>query len=272
MPFIQTSTLHTYYEMAGAGAPVLVLSGTGGDLRKKPTIMDSPLTAGFRVLSYDQRGLGQSEKPEIGYTMQAYADDAAALMDALGLESAHVLGLSFGGMVAQEFALAHPDRIKKLALFCTSPGGAGGASYPLDELEHLDLEARASAMLRLGDTRIDADTIIAMPKLVEMTMARLDRSDFAHEDGHARGISGQLAARKTHDCWARLEKITCPVWLAGGRFDGIALPQSMQNMATRLPDATLKFYDGGHLFMLQDPEVYTDLAGFFRSTRTGGAS
>ena len=73
----------TYYEMAGSGAPVLVLSGTGGDLRKKPTIMDSPLTAGFTVISYDQRGLGQSEKPQDGYTMAAYADDAAALMDAL---------------------------------------------------------------------------------------------------------------------------------------------------------------------------------------------
>ena len=66
--------------------------------------------------------------------------------------------------------------------------------------------------------------------------------------------------------------ITCPVWLAGGRFDGIALPQSMQNMATRIPDATLKFYDGGHLFMVQDPDVYTDLADFFRSNPAGGVT
>jgi len=272
MPFIQTRTLNTYYEMAGSGVPLLVLSGTGGDLRKKPTIMDSPLTAGFNVISYDQRGLGQSEKPANGYTMAAYAEDTAALMDALELESEHVLGLSFGGMVAQEFALAYPERVKYLALFCTSPGGAGGASYPLDELDDLDLQARAKAMLQLGDTRIDDAIIGAHPELVERTMARLDRSEFAHEDNQTRGISGQLSARKAHDCWARLENITCPVWLAGGRFDGIARPQSMENMAARLPDATLKFYDGGHLFMLQDPEVYTDLAGFFRSTRTGGAS
>jgi 3-oxoadipate enol-lactonase len=240
-------------------------------LRKKPTIMDSPLTAGFNVISYDQRGLGQSEKPANSYTMAAYAEDAAALMDALELESAHVLGLSFGGMVAQEFALAYPERVKYLALFCTSPGGAGGASYPLDELDGLDLQARAKAMLRLGDTRIDDAIIDAHPELVERNMARLDRSEFADEDNHARGISGQLSARKAHDCWARLENITCPVWLAGGRFDGIARPQSMENMAARLPDATLKFYDGGHLFMVQDPEVYTDLAGFFRSTPAGGA-
>ena len=271
MPFIQTRTLNTYYEMDGTGVPVLVLSGTGGDLRKKPTIMDSPLTGGFNVISYDQRGLGQSEKPSNGYTMGAYAEDAAALMDALELQSAHVLGLSFGGMVAQEFALAYPKRVKYLALFCTSPGGAGGVSYPLDELDGLNLRARARAMLRLSDTRIDDAIIDAHPELVAKTMARLDRSEFAHEDNHAHGISGQLSARKTHDCWERLGNITCPVWLAGGHFDGIARAQSMKNMAARLPDATLKFYDGGHLFMVQDPEVYTDLAGFFRSTPAGGA-
>ena len=272
MPRIQTRTLNTYYEMAGQGVPVFVFSGTGGDLRKKPTILDSPLTADFNVISYDQRGLGQSEKPQDGYTMAAYAEDAAALMDALEIESAHVLGISFGGMVAQEFALAYPNRLKRLALFCTSPGGTGGISYPLHELEHLDLETHAKTMLLLGDTRIDDDVIKTNPELVNVTMARLDRSEFALEDGHARGISGQLSARKAHDCWARLEHITCPVWLAGGRFDGIALPQSMENMAARLPDASLKFYDGGHLFMVQDRDVYTDLAGFFRSTLTGGES
>ena len=150
MPFIQTRTLKTYYEMSGAGAPVLVLSGTGGDLRKKPTIMDSPLTAGFNVISYDQRGLGQSEKPQNVYTMAAYAEDAVALMDALEIESAHVLGISFGGMVAQEFALAYPNRLKRLALFCTSPGGAGGTSYPLDELEALDPASTCNSHAAVG--------------------------------------------------------------------------------------------------------------------------
>ena len=272
MPRIQTRTLNIYFEMAGEGDPMLVFSGTGGDLRKKPTILDSQLTADFNVISYDQRGLGQSEKPKDGYTMAAYAEDAAALMDALEIERAHVLGISFGGMVAQEFALAYPNRLKRLAMFCTSPGGTGGISYPLHELEHLDLETRAKTMLLLGDTRIDDDVIKTNPELVNVTMARLDRSEFAHEDGHARGISGQLSARKAHDCWARLEHITCPVWLAGGRFDGIALPQSMENMAARLPDASLKFYDGGHLFMVQDRDVYNDLAVFFRSTLAGGES
>ena len=81
--------------------PVLVLSGTGGDLRKKPTIMDSPLTAGL-TSSATTSGAGAKRKTQNGYTMAAYAEDAVALMDALEIESAHVLGISFGGMVAQE--------------------------------------------------------------------------------------------------------------------------------------------------------------------------
>lgn len=270
MPRIQTSTLNIYYEIAGTGPPLLVLSGTGGDLRNKPNIMDSPLTSTFQVISYDQRGLGQSEKPQDGYTMTAYADDAAALLDALGFDKVHVLGMSFGGMVAQEFCLAYPDRVNRVGLFCTSPGGAGGSSYPLHEFEALDLEGRARAMVLQGDTRISADILDAQPDILEAAMVRLDRSDFAHEDGHARGITGQLAARKDHDCWDRLGDITSPVWLAGGLYDGTALPQSMENMAQRLPNAILKFYEGGHLFMVQVPNVFTDLAYFLNADNPTG--
>ena len=99
--------------------------------------MDSPLTSHFCVTAYDQRGLGQSDKPEGPYSMRDYADDAAAVMDAMGIDKAMILGISFGGMVAQEFAVRHTARLSRLALWCTSPGGAGGASYPLHELEGL---------------------------------------------------------------------------------------------------------------------------------------
>ena len=138
MPLIQTRTLKTYYEMAGSGAPVLVLSGTGGDLRKKPNIMDSPLTAGFTVISYDQRGLGQSEKPHDGYTMANYAEDAVALMDALDIESAHVLGISLAAWWRRN--LPSPIQPPEASGAVLRPGGSGGISYPLHELEHLDLE------------------------------------------------------------------------------------------------------------------------------------
>ena len=101
MPHIQTKNLNIYYEQAGNGPDLLVLNGSGADLRSKPNVMDGPLTSHFRITCFDQRGLGQTEKPDSGYHMAAYADDAAALMDALNIEQALVLGISFGGMVGQ---------------------------------------------------------------------------------------------------------------------------------------------------------------------------
>lgn len=263
MPFIHTDRLRLYAEQAGSGPDVLVLNGTGSDLRLKPNIMDSPLTARFRVTAFDQRGLGQTDKPDGDYSMADYADDAAALLDALELARVMVLGISFGGMVGQELALRHPQRVSRMALFCTAPGGAGGASYPLHELADLDPEAHLEKMIKLNDTRVDDAHLAAHPELLDMARSRTDLSAYAEEPGWAVGRRKQLAARAGHDCWARLDRIACPVWLAGGLYDGIARPEIMRGMADRLPDARLDLYEGGHLFMLQDGKVFPDLMAFF---------
>lgn len=264
MPFIQTSRLTHYVEQAGSGETLLVISGTGADLRQKPNIMDSPLTSAFHVTAYDQRGLGQTEKPEGAYTMADYADDAAALMDALQIETAHVLGVSFGGMVAQELALRHPSRLHRLVLCCTAPGGDGGASYPLHELAELDDEKRLHEMMKLNDARIDDAVIAANPDMLELARQRTDLSAYSHEPRWAEGRAAQLAARAGHDCWTRLRDIACPVWLAGGKFDNIAPPEIMQNMANQIRNATLTLYEGGHLFMIQDGKFFPDMMGFFK--------
>ena len=123
MPFIAVRDINVYYEIAGAGPRLLYISGTGNDLRRKPNVFDSPLVEHFTVLSYDQRGLGQTDRPETPYTMADYAEDANALLGAVGWDRCVVMGVSFGGMVAQEFAMRYPKRIEKLVLACTSSGG-----------------------------------------------------------------------------------------------------------------------------------------------------
>ena len=133
MGFVTTKNLELYVEEGGKGLPVLYISGTGGDLRVKPGVLDGPLGSGHHVIAYDQRGLGQSEKPDGPYTMEQYADDAASLLDALGHDTVDVIGVSFGGMVAQHLALRHPDRIRRLVLCCTSPGGSL-PSYPVSRV------------------------------------------------------------------------------------------------------------------------------------------
>jgi 3-oxoadipate enol-lactonase len=163
-----------------------------------------------------------------------------------------VIGVSFGGMVAQELVLRHPHRVKKLVLACTSPGGAGGASFPFHEIEHLKGEARARHLIPISDVRRTPDWAKAHPDAYAQLVALGSADPFAEEPGHAMGAHRQLTARAAHDTWDRLPQIAWPVLIAAGRYDGIALPQTQERMAARIPGAELRFFDGGHLFMIQD--------------------
>ena len=262
MPFTRVNGLNLYFERAGSGPPLLFISGTGGDLRVKPNVFDGPLARAFDLLAYDQRGLGQTGKPDVPYSMADYADDAAALMADQGWDKALVIGVSFGGMVAQELALRHPARVARLVLACTSPGGAGGASFPFHEIEDLKGEARARHMIPISDTRRDAAWAAANPDQYAMFDALAAADPYADEPGHAMGAHRQLAARKDHDTWDRLPDIACPTLVAAGRFDGVALPATQEKMAARIPGAELRFFDGGHMFMIQDRAAVPAMIAF----------
>ena len=265
MPRIAANGIEIWFERAGAGPPLLFISGTGGDLRNKPNVFDGPLPKAFEVLAYDQRGLGRTEKPDIPYAMAVYADDAAALMATQGWDEALVIGVSFGGMVAQELALRHPGRVRKLVLACTSPGGAGGASFPFHEIEHLKGEARARRLVPISDVRRDEAWAKAHPEEYARFVELGSADPFADEPGHAMGAHRQLVARAAHDAWERLPQIACPVLIAAGRHDGIALPATQERMASRIPGARLQFFEGGHLFMIQDRTAVPAMAAFLLS-------
>jgi 3-oxoadipate enol-lactonase len=262
MPMVETERLRLYFERAGSGEPLLFISGTGSDLRTRPGVFDGPLPRAFDILAHDQRGLGQSDKPDKPCTMADYADDAAALMAAQGWESAHVIGVSFGGMVAQELALRHPARVRRLVLACTSPGGAGGASYPFHTIDHLQGEARARHMLPISDTRMDAAWAAANPDLYAAMLAMAAADPFADEPGRRAGARRQIEARAGHDCWERLSQIAAPTLIAAGRHDGIALPDNQRNLALRIPGSQLRFFEGGHMFMLQDRSALPAMIAF----------
>jgi 3-oxoadipate enol-lactonase len=252
MPTVTVGDLSVFYQRQGDGAPLLFISGTGSDLRVRPGILDGQLPRHFDVLAYDQRGLGQTSKPDIPYAMADYADDAAGLMTAIGWDSAHVVGFSFGGMVAQELALRHPARVRRLVLACTSPGGAGGASYPFHEIGHLKGEARARHLLPISDTRRGDAWAEANPREYALFVAMASADPYAEETGHALGAQRQLEGRATHDVWDRLSDIRSPTFIAAGRHDGIAKPETQARMAARIPGARLQFFDGGHMFIIQD--------------------
>jgi 3-oxoadipate enol-lactonase len=141
-----------YVERRGVGTPLLFLNGSGQTLAGVAPLLDM-VAARFDVVAHDQRGLGRTSVPPGPYTMAEYAADAAAVLDSVGWAAARVMGISFGGMVAQELAVTWPERVSRLALLCTSPGGVGGSSYPLHNLAGLPDDEWAAALTGITDTR-----------------------------------------------------------------------------------------------------------------------
>ncbi len=270
MPFASVRSLEMYYEIHGphgdqdlvnpAELPVLYISGTGGDLRH--SFPDrSPLNRSFRVAHYDQRGLGQTSKPPGPHTMADYADDACGLLDALGWERVHVVGTSFGGMVAQHLAIRHQERVGRLVLNCTSPGGLH-PSFPLHTIEALDVEARLEVRLGLLDNRWDPgqdDPIPGLGPIYDRYIARV-RTERTPES--QAGYLAQLEARSGHDVEASLKKITSPTLVCAGAYDDLAPPINSERIAAAIPGARCMTFDGGHLFLLQDRTAYPAILDF----------
>jgi 3-oxoadipate enol-lactonase len=242
----------------------LWITGTGGDLRKAPSLFDTLLPDRFTLLAYDHRGCGRSHKPDQVPSMADFADDAAALLDAMGWARAHVIGYSFGAMVAQHLALRHPDRIERLVLAAATPGGAGGAAYPLHALGQLEPRARAIAIMKASDTRMTGlpfdDPDLALEARIEAAMQ--NEAAFMDEPGARQGRAHQLAARAQHSCWNELANIRHEALVCGGIYDGVAPRESVKNLAHRLPNATLRWYAGGHHFLAECPEFFADSAAF----------
>jgi 3-oxoadipate enol-lactonase len=198
--------------------------------------------------------------------MADYADDAARLMDALGWDSAHVVGVSFGGMVAQEFVLRHATRVKKLVLCCTASGGEGGASFAYHELPAMSADEMAALKVRIADTRHDEAWAAAHAGEYRMLHGFAAADPYRGEPGHVEGAARQLGARAGHDTWDRLLRIACPVLVTGGKYDGIAPPPVVTALAQRIPGAGLRFFEGGHLFMLEDKTAYQAMCDFLKES------
>ena len=263
MPFAQIRDIRMYYERRGLGPRLLYISGTGGDLRAG-RVFEGPLAGSFDMLAYDQRGLGQTDKLDVPYSMTDYADDAAALLDHVGWDRARVIGVSFGGMVSQELALRHPERIERLVLACTSSGGAGGSSYPLHTLEDLSPEEALQQRIGLYDSRFGGVPRKEWPASSAAIVDRAAQNRDLGADDPAKpvGAHRQLEARSKHDTYDRLDRLAMPVLVCGGRYDVIAPVKNLKALAARIPNAQLQLYEGGHLFMWQDERAWRDVAAW----------
>ena len=241
MPVDHVNWVDLYWEHRGSGPRLLFCNGSGTTLQVVRPLLDS-LSGQFDLLVWDYRGLGRSVPLTGSYTIADLAADAAGLLALAGWDTCRVFGVSFGGMVAQEFAVTHPEQVERLALACTSAGGGGGSSYPLQKLQGLPPEERAAAGLKLADSRWDERWLKAHP--ADRALAEgLTRAGQGQQDQAAAAASkAQLEARAGHDVWDRLGAIHARRWLATATTTGSrqlkTAPRSRR--ASRSPAARLR--------------------------------
>ena len=263
MPTTTSRGAELFWETTGSGPRLMFCNGSTMTVESGRPLLEMA-GQGFELLSWDYRGLGRSAAVTAPYTMADLAADAVAVLDDAGWETCAVMGLSFGGMVAQEIAVTHPERVQRLALACTSPGGAGGSSYPLEHLAELDVTERTTTWRELLDERWDEEWLAE--HAIDMTLAELATADRDREDPDgAEGRRLQMQARSGFDAFERLGAISSPTLVGYGRYDGIAPPANSSAMASRIRGSELRGYEGGHLFLVQDPAAMPDFRAFLQT-------
>jgi len=233
------SDLH--FVQRGAGEPILLAQGLGGDVVHWGEAFLGRLEKRFRVTAYDHRGIGRSPHRDGDVSMADLADDAAALLDHLGIERTHVLGLSMGGMVAQELVLRHPGRVRTLVLAATFAGGESAlGTYPPV------VQAVAAPFLR--GARPPA-------QLVELVAAQARQYGVARDADALRAVLGQLAAVGGHDTLDRLAQVTVPALVLHGERDPVIPVANARILAGAIPGARLELLDrAGHVPFWEQPE------------------
>lgn len=246
------------YERRGSGAPLLFVHGLGYGRWGWGPVADL-LAERCAAVLLDNRGIGQSDAPEGPYSARLMAEDAVAVLDAAGIERAHVLGTSLGGMVAQVLATDFPERVAKLVLACTTPGGAHAAPFPEATLRLL---AEASSLAPLVALRRFVENALAPgapPTLVD-TIYELR---LANPPDQA-GWTAQAAAANVFDGWERLPEIGAPTLILHGDADSVVDAGNAAVLAERIPDARAELFPGcGHLFFWERPARFAASVGEF---------
>jgi 3-oxoadipate enol-lactonase len=258
MALAKAGEIELSYERSGDGPPLLLIMGMSGTKHHWGEQVLEELRRDFDTIVYDHRDAGDSTKTGQPFTIVDLAEDAAGLLEALQVDSAHVMGISMGGMVAQELALAHPERIRSLTLGCTYCGGEGS---------QLTSEG---VLRRLAESMSSGDRELAVRTAWEVNVSpRFAADEAAYARFLATGmryampvavIMQQMRAITAHDTSARLPELRLPTLVVHGTLDQMLPVQNGHMIAGLIPDSRLEILDGiGHMFFLEEPERTAEL-------------
>jgi 3-oxoadipate enol-lactonase len=258
MPKIDVGGIELHYQRAGSGEPLLLIQGMSGTHVSWGEPFRSALEESFDVVAFDNRGIGLSAPFEESFTIAEMAADTAELLERLEIESAHVVGISMGGMIAQELALAHPGRLRSLTLGCTYCGGEGSRLMPRENAEKL------AAALASGDR----DQALRAGYEINLSPAfRADENAYAAFHAMATEVPAprqiielQLQAIFGHDTSGRLGEILAPTLIIHGTVDGVLPFSNGEQIAALMPGARFEaLEDVGHMFWWEQPQRSAEL-------------
>jgi 3-oxoadipate enol-lactonase len=264
MPRQRVGDIEIYYENHGDGPQTLVLiRGLGSNLTA--WYEQTPeFSRHFSTVVFDNRGAGRTDKLDAPYSIRQMADDAAGLMEALGIRRAALLGISMGGMIAQEFALAHQERLSCLILACTHFGGSS----------IVQADANIVAAVVAGETaNAEQRKLQTQAGFCDETIA--NRPDVIDKHNRVRmqylippfAFMRQVAAIGEFDANARLGNIRIPTLVLTGSGDRLVPPANSRLLAQRIPGAALKELPGGHMFMIEYPREFNSAVIEFVKTQ-----
>jgi len=248
VPTAKVGDINIYYESHGDGEPLLLINGYGQYSGQWAALIPR-LSKEYRVISFDNRGTGRSDKPEMPYTAKMMAADARRLLDALGIDRAHVFGVSMGGMIAQEFAINYPDRVISLILGCTECGGKNAVPQTKEtldflfgpEMAKLPVEERAK---QTAPWLWNQEFIDKHPEAIDWYVAVTSKYPTP-----SRGYACQANAIRSHDTYERLPQIKAPTLVITGDADRIIPAGNSEILASRIPGAELVMLENsGHGF------------------------
>ncbi|MGA9768857.1 MAG: alpha/beta fold hydrolase [Blastocatellia bacterium] len=250
MPYVESDGAKIYWEEHGSGPPLLLIMGLGYTLdmwnRALPAMAER-----FRTIVFDNRGVGRSDVPPGPYSIQLMAADARAVIDHAGIDKAHVFGVSMGGMIAQEFALQYPERVKSLVLGCTACGGpkavpaAPGVFATLMARARMTPEEAIRAMIPfIYDEATPRERIEEDLEIRRRTLASVE------------GYTAQVQAIIAWQSYNRLSQIAAPTLVIHGETDKLVPPENGRLIAEMIPGARLMMLPAAsHIFVTDQPEA-----------------